>query len=188
MAAITDRYEGEPVIKVQRIGHGTLECIDIAKSRKFYEEVFGFEVVQTSPRSLMIRLGTGHVYAVVETGKKSEMPMINHNGLDVGSPEAVDAAYEKLMEVKDKYGIEKIQKPHHSHGDTSLYFRDLDGNWWEIVAVRDGGYPADYDDEDRDLTGWHEFDGQSGNVNFVHTHDPEFRERFREVIASSSRA
>jgi catechol 2,3-dioxygenase-like lactoylglutathione lyase family enzyme len=189
MATITDRFDGEPLINTTRIGHGTLECFDIAKTRKFYEEVFGFDVIQTSPRSLMIRLGTGHTYAVVETGREgSEMSMLNHNGLDVESPEAVEAAYQELVKVKDKYGIRKIQKPHHSHGDSSFYFCDRDGNWWEIVSVRAGGYASDYDDEDRDLTGRHEFDDLTGNVNFIHTHDPEFRARLREVLAKSSQS
>jgi len=39
------------------VSHGTLESYDIDKSRKFYEEFLGLELVQTSPRSLMIRPG-----------------------------------------------------------------------------------------------------------------------------------
>src|SRR5713226_8716272 len=90
MPAITDRYEKEPLLKIQRLGHGTLECTDIAKTRRFYEEVLGLEVIQTSPLSLMVRKGTDHTYAVVETGKADkEMHMLNQNGLDVGSPEEV---------------------------------------------------------------------------------------------------
>jgi catechol 2,3-dioxygenase-like lactoylglutathione lyase family enzyme len=187
MPAITDRFDGQPLIKTTRIGHGTLECLDITKTRQFYEEVFGFDVLQTSHRSLMIRLGTGHTYAVVETGREgSEMNMLNHNGLDVDTPEDVDAAYQKLLEVQDKYGIKKIQAPRHSHGDSSFYFCDRDGNWWEVVSVRAGGYAADYEDDDRDLTGLHQFDELKGNVNFVHTHDPEFRAQLRTVLGKSS--
>jgi hypothetical protein len=67
---------------------------------------------------MMVRKGTGHTYAVVETGKSGkEMNMLNHNGLDVGSPEEVDAAYESLHKVKEEYGITKLQKPRRSHGD-----------------------------------------------------------------------
>lgn len=70
MPAITDRFDGQPLIKTTRICHGTSECLDITKTRQFYEEVFGFEVLQTSHRSLMIRLAAGHTYAVVETGRE----------------------------------------------------------------------------------------------------------------------
>ena len=85
MPAITDKFTGEPVLKLQRLGHGTLETVDIARARRFYEEVLGLEVIQPSSRSMMIRLGTNHAYAVVETGKESTMSMLAHNGLDVGS-------------------------------------------------------------------------------------------------------
>ena len=176
MPAITNRAKTEPLLKTVRLGHGTLECVDIVRTRRFYEEVLGLEVLQTSPLSLMIRKGTSHTYAVVETGKADkEMPMLNHNGLDVGSPEEVDAAYEILQQVKDEYGIRKIQKPRQAHGDYAFFFCDLDGNWWEIVAVRPGGYAADFGEDDRDLTGRHEFDALRGSVTHIHTHDSEFR-------------
>ncbi|MFZ2176241.1 MAG: VOC family protein [Rhodococcus sp. (in: high G+C Gram-positive bacteria)] len=182
MPGITDRFTGEPLLKVSKLGHGTLEVVDLARSRKFYEEVLGLEVIQPSARSMMIRLNTEHSYAVVETGKESSMTMLAHNGLDVGSPEEVQAAYEKILSVKDKYGIKSVTEPRHMHGDTSFYFTDPDGNWWEIVAVREGGYAVDFDDEERDLTGLHEFDEDGGNVNFSHTHDAEFRKKVREVL------
>jgi catechol 2,3-dioxygenase-like lactoylglutathione lyase family enzyme len=176
MPGITDRSMRKPLLKIVRLGHGTLECADLAKTRRFYEEVLGLEVIQTSPLSMMVRKGTGHTYAVVETGKSGkEMNMLNHNGLDVGSPEEVDAAYESLQKVKEEYGITKLQKPRRSHGDYAFYFCDLDGNWWEIVAVREGGYAADFGEEDRDITGRHDLDSLKGSVTHIHTHDAEFR-------------
>jgi len=176
MPAITDRSQREPLLKIHRLGHGTLECTDISKTRRFYEEVLGLEVIQTSPVSLMVRKDTAHTYAVVETGRPNkEMNMLNHNGLDLSSPEEVDRAYELLQQVKDEYGISKLQKPRRSHGDYAFYFCDLDGNWWEIVAVRPGGYAADFADDERDLTGRHELDDVHGSAREVHTHDPDFR-------------
>ena len=47
----------EPALKLNFLSHGTLDSRDLAFSRKFYEEFLGFEVVQTSPISLLIRLG-----------------------------------------------------------------------------------------------------------------------------------
>jgi catechol 2,3-dioxygenase-like lactoylglutathione lyase family enzyme len=188
MPAITDKYTGEPLLKLQRLGHGTLEVVDLVRSRRFYEEVLGLEVIQPSSRSMMVRLNTNHAYAVVETGKPSSMTMLAHNGLDVGSPEAVQEAYTKLLEVKDKWEIKQLTEPRRMHGDTSFYFTDPDGNWWEIVAVRDNGYAADFEDPDRDLSGLHEFDDEKGNVNFSHTHDPDFRARVREAVKARAGA
>jgi catechol 2,3-dioxygenase-like lactoylglutathione lyase family enzyme len=188
MPAITDKYTGEPLLKLQRLGHGTLEVVDLVRSRRFYEEVLGLEVIQPSSRSMMVRLNTNHAYAVVETGKPSSMTMLAHNGLDVGSAEAVHEAYTKLLEVKDKWGIKQLTEPRRMHGDTSFYFTDPDGNWWEIVAVREHGYAADFEDPDRDLSGLHEFDDEKGNVNFSHTHDPDFRARVREAVKARAGA
>jgi len=179
--SITDRSTKVPLLNLQRISHGTLECNDLARTRRFYEEVLGIECIQTSPRSLMIRFGTDHTYAVVEMPKEEErnVSLLNHNGLDVGSEEEVRAAYELLLGIKDEWGLKKVMQPSHSHGDTSFYFCDFDGNWWEIVAVRPGGYVRDFHERDQgyDLTGHHEYDRLVGNVNYLHTHDPEFRER-----------
>lgn len=179
MGAITDKSTKESVLKPLRIGHGTLECADIRKTRRFYEEVLGLECLQTSLRGMMIRLGTDQVYAVVETGRAdAEMNRLNHNGLDVGSPEEVDEAYEALLKVQDEYGIKKILRPASIHGDHCFYFCDLDGNWWEIVHVRKGGYAEDFADEDRDITGLHELEAEKSG----HTHKPEFRERIRAAL------
>jgi catechol 2,3-dioxygenase-like lactoylglutathione lyase family enzyme len=197
---ITDRSTKEPLLKTSRLGHGTLQCNDLAKTRRFYEEVLGIEVLQTGPRSLMIRKDTNHVYAVVETKKAGDgsalqggttMHLLNHNGLEVATPEDVDEAYEILSKLKDEWGLRVVQKPRHLHGDHAFYFLDFDGNWWEIVSVREGGYAADFNngEPERDLTGHHEFDDADGDdVNHIHTHNPEFRKKFAEQLAGGVRA
>ena len=121
MPAITDRSKTEPLLKTVRLGHGTLECVDIVKTRRFYEEVLSLEVIQTSPLSLMIRKGTTHTYAVVETGKANkEMPMLNHNGLDVGSPGGPSAGGE------DDPSLERHTTPGASHSIDEIVTRHAD--------------------------------------------------------------
>jgi catechol 2,3-dioxygenase-like lactoylglutathione lyase family enzyme len=173
--SITERSTRPPLLnEIRRLGHGTLECVDLARTRRFYEEVLGLDVIQTSPISLMIRKGYDHVYAVVETGKAArEQDIMNHNGLEVEGDEAVDRCYEKLMAVQDEYGLRKIQKPHKQHGNYAFYFMDLDGNWWEIVSVGPGGYASALYDKNYDITGRHDLDlGRTGHVN-----DPAIRAR-----------
>ena len=48
----------KPVIKSKFISHGTLGSHDLERTRKFYEEFLGLEVVKTSPISMMVRLGS----------------------------------------------------------------------------------------------------------------------------------
>jgi catechol 2,3-dioxygenase-like lactoylglutathione lyase family enzyme len=166
------------------MNHGTLACIDIAKTRRFYEEVLGLDVIQTSPRSLMVRKGGDHVYAVVElpvANLKPDMDMLNHNGFEVDSPEAVNDAYETIKRVKDEWGIKKIMPPRTMHGDHTFYFMDMDGNWWEIVSSHPGGYVADFSNPEADMTGRHDLadwiDIWHREKRLMHMHDPEVRQK-----------
>ena len=52
--AQTQSSKKEPLLKLQRLSHGTVEVNDIDQARRFYTEVLGMEVVQTSARSLML--------------------------------------------------------------------------------------------------------------------------------------
>src|SRR5205085_11527874 len=83
-----------PALKLEFLSHGTLESRDLAFSRRFYEEFLGLDVVQTSPISLLIRLGGPNTIAVVYSKKAAgEMNLLNHNGLDVRTKDEVDEAY-----------------------------------------------------------------------------------------------
>ncbi len=42
MSAMTDRSKTEPLRRTLRLGHGTLECVDIATTQRFYVEVLGW--------------------------------------------------------------------------------------------------------------------------------------------------
>ena len=94
------RPKVEPALNLNFLSHGTLECREIEWSRKFYEEFLGLEVVQTSAISLLIRLVSDHVVAVVKSKKVHEMNLLNHNGLDVRTKEEVDAAHRIVTEKR----------------------------------------------------------------------------------------
>lgn len=132
----------DPALKLNFLSHGTLESKDLDKTREFYTEFLGLEVVRTSPISILIRLGGANTIAVVEQKNRDEehMPMLNHNGLDVETQEEVDAAYQTVMEQKDKWGLHKIGKPILQHGTYSFFFWDMDNNCWEILTNPEGGY------------------------------------------------
>ncbi|HEY2725396.1 MAG TPA: VOC family protein, partial [Pseudonocardiaceae bacterium] len=82
MARITDRSTpAAPLVDIRFISHGTLDSVDLQESRRFYEEVFGFEVIQLSKVSMLVRKGGDHTYVVVETGNPDhKMGLMNHNG------------------------------------------------------------------------------------------------------------
>ena len=131
----------EPALKLNFLSHGTLESKDTERSRKFYEEFLGCDVVRTSPISLLIRLGSNHTYAVVYKKNRSEqMPLLSHNGFDVETQEEVDEAYKIVEEQADEWGLHRITKPILQHGTYSFYFWDMDDNCWEILTNPEGGY------------------------------------------------
>lgn len=167
MARITERsIRTSPLVDIRFISHTTLGSVNLQESRRFYEEVFGFEVVQLSKVSLLLRKGGEHTYVVVETGNEDhQMGLMNHTGIDVASPEEVDRAHEILNAVKEEYRIRQIHPVRHQHGVYSFYLLDLDGNWWEILANRSGGYSYAYDDPSRDITGRHDL--ALGNTDHV---------------------
>ena len=140
-------------LKLKFLSHGTLESRNLDKTREFYEQCLGLEVVRTSPRSMMIRLGGDNTIAVVESPRKQAMPMLNHNGLDVVTREDVNECHRILEECKEKWGLKKITRPADQHGTYSFYFSDLDDNWWEILANPQGGYSWMFS-QGRDLAAW----------------------------------
>ena len=64
-ATPAEQEQPTPALKLNFLSHGTLESRDLAFSRRFYEEFLGLDVVQTSPISLLIRLGGPNTIAVV---------------------------------------------------------------------------------------------------------------------------
>lgn len=144
----------EPALKLNFLSHGTLECKDLDFTRRFYEEFLGLQVVQTSPISLLIRLGGDHTYAVVLNNKsKEQMVLLNHNGLDVETEADVDAAHKIVVEQAEKWGLHKISSPKVQHGTYSFYFWDADENCWEILSNPSGGYSWLFDRGDQEGRG-----------------------------------
>ena len=142
-----------PTLKLRFLSHGTLESRDLAFTRRFYEEFMGLEVVQTSKISLLVRLGGQHTYACVLAKSKTEMPFLNHNGIDVDTEKQVDECYQLVLRDAELWGLHKISKPMVQHGTYSFYFWDADGNCWEILANPPGGYSWIFERGDQEGVG-----------------------------------
>lgn len=141
-SAGTAKVKAEPTLKLRFLSHGTLESKDLDFTRRFYEEFLGLEVVRPSKISLWCRLGGQHIYVVVavQPGKKGEMPLLNHNGIDVETEEQVDECHRLVVRDAEKWRLHKISKPAVQHGTYSFFFWDADENSWEILANPPGGY------------------------------------------------
>ncbi len=153
MAETATAAKTGPAIKSRFISHGTLGSIDLDRSRRFYEEFLGLEVVQTSPISLMIRLGGNHVYAVVKTKRKPVMDRLFHNGIDVDTTADVDESYQTVLDAAEEWGLHDIDEPREQHGTYSFKFWDMDENCWEILSNPANGYTWIFDKGDLDGKG-----------------------------------
>lgn len=129
-----------PLNRPMILSHGTLECRNLVKSRKFYEEFLGLEVVRHSERSMKIRLGEYFCVVCLERGERAHPTVMgNHWGVDLSSKEEVERAHQLAHELAETYGISKITKliDNETYG---FYFVDLDGNWWEMQYSGDGQF------------------------------------------------
>ena len=151
-AETTPRTETTQGVKPRLLSHGTVECHDLQRARRFYTEILGMEVVQTSNISLMMRLNSTTTIACVETRGKTAAGRYSHFGFDFATIGEVDAAYRTVTAQKDEYGIRKITRPTHQHGTYAFYIQDADDNWWEFLTNPEGGYGYVFEmgDDDRD--------------------------------------
>lgn len=124
------------VVKTTMLSHGTLECRDLAASRRFFEEFLGLETVFHGKRTMLIRKGGYWSVVCVNRGDKvGPVGPLNHWGVDVSSRAEVDEARENALKFKDEYGIRAVHQARDQHGVYSFYIQDLDGNWWEIQSI-----------------------------------------------------
>jgi len=128
-----------PLNEPRILSHGTLECRDLAASRRFYEEFLGLECVRHSRRSMKIRKNGYWCIVCLERGDHVKPLRVgNHWGLDMDSRAAVERAHALAVEHKERYGIQKITKITDDTDTYQFYFMDLDGNWWEFQYAGEG--------------------------------------------------
>jgi catechol 2,3-dioxygenase-like lactoylglutathione lyase family enzyme len=129
------------VLKPCLLSHVTVEVINLAKSREFYETMFGLEIVQLGPKRMLARLNSVAVMDIIETDTTiRDHKMHNHIGFDVAGPDIVDSARVIVADNQDRFSFEVIHKPSGSHGSYGFTFSDLDSNAWQIEDYPRGGY------------------------------------------------
>jgi catechol 2,3-dioxygenase-like lactoylglutathione lyase family enzyme len=124
------------IIETTMLSHGTLECRDLAASRRFYQEFLGLETVFHGARTMLIRKGGYWGVVCVNRGDKVRpVGPLNHWGVDVASREDVDKAHALALQHQQTYAIQAVHQTRDQHGVYSFYLQDLGGNWWEIQAL-----------------------------------------------------
>lgn len=126
------------VVRPYLLSHGTLECVSLQASRRFYEEFLGLECVRHNKISMLVRCGMKwHIVAVEVRNNVHPTHLLNHWGIEVRTKDEVDAAWREANRLKAEYGIRKVHRPGLQRGVYAFYLQDLDCNWWEIVHSTD---------------------------------------------------
>jgi len=125
------------MIQLKRLGHVLLKVADVERSKAFYRDLLGFEVVEQDPEhgGVFMTLGEhGHTLDLspVDDPATAQQLVANrlgvhHFAFQVDNYEALKDAY---FTLKD-HGIEEIRAVDHL-SQKSIYFYDPDGNRLEI--------------------------------------------------------
>ena len=126
------------MIHTDRIGHIVLKVRDLERSRHFYTEVMGLDVMKELPEVKMLFLASNrrdhHEIALVEVGPQARAPKpddvgLAHCAFRLKNKEDLRAAYHELKQrgVPISFTV--------NHGITrSVYFLDPDGNQIEVYC------------------------------------------------------
>jgi catechol 2,3-dioxygenase len=126
------------MIRPERIAHVVLKVRDLARSRKFYTEVLGMDVMMEAPALRGVFLANNrrdhHELALIEVGPHAEQPRrdqlgLSHIAFRLRTEAELRAAYRELKEkdVPISFTV--------NHGITkSVYFYDPDGYELEVYC------------------------------------------------------
>jgi catechol-2,3-dioxygenase len=125
------------MIQLKRLGHVLIKVADVERSKAFYRDLLGFEVVEQDPAhgGVFMSLGEhGHTLDLSPVDDPATAQRLVQNRLGVHHFAFQVDSYEDLKEayftLKD-HGIEEIRAVDHV-SQKSIYFYDPDGNRLEI--------------------------------------------------------
>jgi catechol 2,3-dioxygenase-like lactoylglutathione lyase family enzyme len=130
----TDRFPGRGYLP-QAFTHGTLQCDDIERSRRFYTEVLGLEIAAGFNNAQYIKHAASPWYIVVlKRSPRQYLAPVNRFTLELGSPAEVEQAHREFAMNREAIGITDLGGLESANGATCFIFSDVDKNWWEVTA------------------------------------------------------
>jgi catechol 2,3-dioxygenase-like lactoylglutathione lyase family enzyme len=124
----------------QAMTHGTIECVNLDASVKFYKEALGLDVITHVPtvRPHDIKHPSTPWYVVSleipEKNRKYLTPLQRHT-VTVESAAVLVDAYQELQARQAEFGITAIEAIQEITNGQSFLVSDIDRNWWEIAYL-----------------------------------------------------
>lgn len=129
-------------MKVTGILETALHVEDVVRSREFYQNIFGFPVLQGDDRFCALNVADKQVLLLFKTGGSTEPIAVPggvippHGGegnlhLAFSIPAGDLAAWEARLR---EHGVAIESRVKWERGGTSIYFRDPDGHLAELVT------------------------------------------------------
>jgi catechol 2,3-dioxygenase-like lactoylglutathione lyase family enzyme len=134
----TERFPGKGFIP-QALTHGTITCVNLEASRRFYMEVLGLDVVSPSrsvkPHYIKHPSTPWYVVSLEKTAEERKLltPLQRYT-LTVESNSDVTAAHGWLKESGASLGVTELGELEERGGAISFMLSDPDRNWWEITS------------------------------------------------------
>jgi catechol 2,3-dioxygenase-like lactoylglutathione lyase family enzyme len=125
----------------QAMTHGTIECVNLDKSVKFYREALGLDVIThvptVRPHDIKHPSNPWYVVSLEIPGKNRKyLTALQRHTVTVESPSALADAHKELQTRCDEFGITAIEAIQDTADGQSFLLSDLDHNWWEIAYQR----------------------------------------------------
>jgi hypothetical protein len=123
----SERFAGRGYVP-QAFTHGTLQCDDVERSRRFYFEVLGLESppVSTPPITSNIQRRRG-ISSSCNAARQYLSP-VNRFTLQRGSAAEVEQAHREFVSQKNSLGPNEITDIDHADGTVNFIFSDPDKN------------------------------------------------------------
>ena len=136
----------KPLIDLPFLSHGHATLRDVEETIRFYRNFLGLDVVKTSPRTLVARLGSNTAIVGVTLGEKglakANRPWLEnaHFGFDLPTADEVKEARELALQHQVNFNILNVGDMFNGDEGLSFMLVDQDGNYWEILENSEGGY------------------------------------------------